>query len=462
MDWDDAVPPPVRRASREALHLQTALDDFLRDHDDFDRAHDDAAPPPIRRLRAPSSGASSSKTSTKSPVASPKSPGRPPSRTVVLPYIPYNDAPPPSPSRTPAPRPDPPRSPQTQTSKGPAPASSTQVPPLPCKSPRRLRLDLESKPERSKPDPQSSKQDPQIWQQPLLSPRAQNFSHPFNKLPERQSRPPLLSSTSQPSSQPKYANTSSFRNPPRPLSYKNNYRMPHNLRRWSSLETIDSVQTHELSRENSLEGSESTHTTDTTTTSNSRRQYLSFYNEDDDEDEDEDPMAGSLPSTPSTSFVPLPRTPSENSRPRSSASSSIQSTSTTTQGSGPRKSTAASIIRKLRGKSEPEPLLTPESLEIEKRISLDQRSHSNSSNSIMTISSGRPSDGAFAGFSQGSGSQLSVSSKDWRSSNFDTSGLSEAELKKCRKKGINPALYAEMKAARKGRFVSPIGGNTFI
>ena len=52
----------------------------------------------------------------------------------------------------------------------------------------------------------------------------------------------------------------------------------------------------------------------------------------------------------------------------------------------------------------------------------------------------------------------------WSSSEYDISGLSAAELKKLRKKGINPALYAEMKAARKGKgkWVGPLVGNTFI
>lgn len=52
----------------------------------------------------------------------------------------------------------------------------------------------------------------------------------------------------------------------------------------------------------------------------------------------------------------------------------------------------------------------------------------------------------------------------WSSSTHDTSGLSRAEIQKLRKKGINPALYAEMKAARKGKgkFIGPLVGNTFI
>jgi len=52
----------------------------------------------------------------------------------------------------------------------------------------------------------------------------------------------------------------------------------------------------------------------------------------------------------------------------------------------------------------------------------------------------------------------------WSSSDYDVSGLSAAEINKLRKKGINPALYVEMQAARKGKWkwVSPIVGNTFL
>jgi len=54
--------------------------------------------------------------------------------------------------------------------------------------------------------------------------------------------------------------------------------------------------------------------------------------------------------------------------------------------------------------------------------------------------------------------------KDWKSSEFDVSGLSEKKLAKLKKKGINPQLYMEMKAARggKGRLVGPLVGNTYI
>ncbi|KAF2441801.1 hypothetical protein P171DRAFT_446626 [Karstenula rhodostoma CBS 690.94] len=439
MDVDDDVPPP-----REIVDLQNAIDDF--NLEDGDSSDDEAAPPPIRRPRTTLSGASPPTNVSKSPVASPKRTGStprqsaaaprfatPPTWMVASPYPQYNDLIS-VPTRTPAPEPD--RIPPLRVNTTSSPLPSRCAPPLPSKSSRRSQLEPESlKPNRSN--------------------HARNFSHPFKKQLQLQPQP-QPQSQSQSQSQPKYAKTASFRNPPRPLSYRNSSRAPYSLRRWSSLETIDSVQTtQELSRENSIDGSESTRTE---TSSSSKRQYLSF----DDDGEDGDSIIGDIPRTPPASSVPIPRTPSDHSRPESSASSPVRSTSTTTQGSGSKRSATASIMKRLKGDRTPEPLLTPESLAIEKRISLDQSSRTNSSNSTMTISSGRPSEFTFPGSSHGSTSQLSVSSKDWKSSNFDISGLSEAELKKCKKKGINPALYAEMKAARKGRFVSPIGGNTFI
>ncbi|KAK0897818.1 hypothetical protein LTR91_020663 [Friedmanniomyces endolithicus] len=61
-------------------------------------------------------------------------------------------------------------------------------------------------------------------------------------------------------------------------------------------------------------------------------------------------------------------------------------------------------------------------------------------------------------------SSSSSSTMPWSSSEYDVSGLSPSEIRKLRKKGINPALYAEMKAARKGKgkWVGPLVGNTFI
>ena len=58
----------------------------------------------------------------------------------------------------------------------------------------------------------------------------------------------------------------------------------------------------------------------------------------------------------------------------------------------------------------------------------------------------------------------SLTSSDWKSSEYDISGLSEKKLAKLKKKGINPQLYMEMKAARggKGKLVGPLVGNTYI
>lgn len=457
----DGVPPPIRRASRDSLALHKTLDHLHLDSHSFD--DDEAEPPPIRRHRTSSSGPSPSKRPFKFAVASPtrSKPGpaqaaippavaTPPARTLVLPY-PQHDPPSPSSLARNIPAPMPSQRPELRVNTSPAPAPDTQTPPLPPKSPLRSRL-----------EPQHPKSD---------GPKhARNFSHPFK---DRAQFPTQ--------SQPKYANTSSYRNPPRPLSYRNSPRMPYSLRRWSSLETIASVQTiqelereNSLEEENSLEDSESIHSTHTSSTANtpgSKRQYLSFYDGDDDDADDveseaedgiETLVATNVSSTPPDSSVAVSLSPSDLSRSQSSASSSRHSASTTTQGSGSKKSTATSIIQRLKRNKEPEPLLLPDHLEIHKRVSIDQRSRTNSATSSMTISSGRPSDIGVTGFSQGSQSQLSVSSKDWKASDFDTSGLSEAELKKCKKKGINPSLYAEMKAARKGRLVSPIGGNTFI
>lgn len=67
--------------------------------------------------------------------------------------------------------------------------------------------------------------------------------------------------------------------------------------------------------------------------------------------------------------------------------------------------------------------------------------------------------------SEGGGEGDSESDRSkWKSSDHDTSGLSHSEIQKLRKKGINPALYAEMKAARKGRgkWAGPLAGNSFL
>jgi hypothetical protein len=119
-----------------------------------------------------------------------------------------------------------------------------------------------------------------------------------------------------------------------------------------------------------------------------------------------------------------------------------------------------SILKKLKSGKRKDSVGTDggtDRLVIERTVSVDQTSYrSNSSSASNTISSGTlsrypPSE---AGNSR--------SSSQWTASSHDTSGLTPEELKKCKKKGINPALYAEMKAARKGKWTSPIAGNTFL
>ncbi|KAK5138344.1 hypothetical protein LTR08_003405 [Meristemomyces frigidus] len=116
-----------------------------------------------------------------------------------------------------------------------------------------------------------------------------------------------------------------------------------------------------------------------------------------------------------------------------------------------------SVISELPG-SQPPPLPKKKG-KIVQRISIDQQS------SRMSVSS--------RGTAEDDTSHHTVSvdceggyvpEGNWSSSGYDVSGLSIAEITKLRKKGINPALYAEMKAARKGKnkWVGPLVGNSFI
>lgn len=62
----------------------------------------------------------------------------------------------------------------------------------------------------------------------------------------------------------------------------------------------------------------------------------------------------------------------------------------------------------------------------------------------------------------------SISSSEWKSSDFDTSDLTVEQIHKLKKKGINPALYAEMQQAKnrngKGKKlrIGALTGNTFL
>ncbi|KAF2656805.1 hypothetical protein K491DRAFT_358670 [Lophiostoma macrostomum CBS 122681] len=336
MDLDDAVPPPIRRSSREALQLQESLQLSSDDSDD------EAVPPPITRRRSASLG---------SPGTTPK-----------------HQAPPPVPNKSPL-------RPHTEPRQG-------------------------------------------------SSRSARNFSHPFK---ERFAQ-------SNPSPAP-------HRRPIKPIPYRNNARIPHSLRRWSSLETIESVNEapsiHEdIPHRPSIESDSTSFST--VEEESSYRSGRSVASQTRSEE------------THSIRSIVTP-TPSATGSSSGSMARPIMLH---------KYSSGSSILRRLKPNKFSEPLMLPQHLEIEKTVSFDQTSQrSNSSSSTMTISSGRPSEG---GYGSSAASNRSTNSQDWKSSEFDTSSLTASELKKCKKKGINPALYAEMKAARKGKWVSPIGGNTIL
>jgi hypothetical protein len=408
MDYDDAAPPPIRRASRSGPRQTLTLDLYepLEDLHIQDSDSDDAAPPPIRLRKPGPTDSTRSKMSTK--------------------------------------------------------------PPLPSKNP------LRSRTVPSIPDPRSS-----------------DFSHPIRAPP-----------------QPRTAYSIPNRKPSRSISYRSNPRLPPSLRRCSSLETIDSVTTTASGDDEDIRdapeypGSEestlpspyfldevdSTLATPTSLADSFAKPSPLFSHQRIDsattvpaiEHESprryeysrvehhypvEDPQFYShmysiadeeVSSSPQVSLS------SERSSDCSSDRTSAPTTSTSARPSVSATRSTSSVLRRLRPKKIREPLLTPQHLEIEKTVEFDQQSQRTSSlSSTMTISSGRPSE-LGAALPSSSTSQHSQSSREWKASSFDTTTLSEAELKKCKKKGINPALYAEMKAARKGKFISPIGGNTFL
>ncbi|KAF2692243.1 hypothetical protein K458DRAFT_11696 [Lentithecium fluviatile CBS 122367] len=410
MDYNDAAPPAIRRASRSSSGKTLTLDLYepLEDLHIENSGSDEAAPPPIR-------------------LKKPASPKPQPSRILSL---------------------------------KPAP------PPLPRKNPLRSRPDLLKSP-----------------------PRSRNFSHPIRE----QFQPQLH--TVQPISNRKPSSTVSYRSNPRCLP---------SLRRWSSLETIDSVTTTA-----SVEDASSGDEPESPVAQESPLPSPLFFEDIDSAFATSTSLADPLTKLSplfshnridSTTTVPttrhdIPRdepdyvpsqdlrstshiptivnededdgdsarlsAPSEQSSHASSGSSSLPSSSTPARPGRSARPSTATMLRRIKPKPR-EPLLTLQHLEIEKTVEFDQHSQrTNSSSSIPTISSGRPSELDYKGPSS-STSQQSLSSRGWKSSNFDTTTLSKAELKKCRKKSINPALYAEMKAARKGKLVSPIGGNTFL
>jgi hypothetical protein len=219
-------------------------------------------------------------------------------------------------------------------------------------------------------------------------------------------------------------------------SFRSNRRLPPHLRRRTSLETINSV---------------------TTTASNAS-----------DEDEP-DPTEARAPSpyffTLEDDPAPTPVPSDAHSLDSSFRSSSISSQQSAKQAVTPVNSRDAephspkSLFRKMTHRKSNDQTSVPERLVIERKVSFDRISHrsslSGSNQEFPLEQSLNP------GLIDAQRSQ-SGSSSGWSASNFDITSLSEADIKKCKKKGINPALYAEMKAARKGKWTSPIAGNTFL
>ncbi|KAK6439456.1 hypothetical protein LTR95_004346 [Oleoguttula sp. CCFEE 5521] len=118
----------------------------------------------------------------------------------------------------------------------------------------------------------------------------------------------------------------------------------------------------------------------------------------------------------------------------------------------------------------PAPTLPPKSPRIVKRTSFDQTS---SHLSILSSTSAGAPSRAGQWEDNASHHTLSVNGdvgekmdpvKRFNSSDHDISELSEKEIAKLKKKGINPQLYLEMKAARKGKgkWIGPLVGNTYM
>jgi hypothetical protein len=274
---------------------------------------------------------------------------------------------------------------------------------------------------------------------------ARKYSYPLLQLEQEPE------GTTSPDPAPLIEPPTSRRHPRGLVSYRNNKRelknmkkLPPHLRRQTSLETINSV---------------------TTTAS------------DDQSEDAHDPPEAEAPSSEWYNLEddsysnPPPSIMSKSSSTHSSAGSSRQSITPVETPLGyasldhhtPQSLFRKMLPRKLSDKTQAGPP-SPTRLVIEKTTSIDR----SSSSITLSGSTSSPSEEYRSLHSileenqrHRSGSKSSGSSK-WSASDFDISTLSEAEMKRCKKKGINPALYAEMRAAKKGKWTSPIAGNTFL
>ncbi|KAF1921929.1 hypothetical protein BDU57DRAFT_66984 [Ampelomyces quisqualis] len=219
-------------------------------------------------------------------------------------------------------------------------------------------------------------------------------------------------------------------------SFRSNKRLPLHLRQRTSLETIASVTTTQsiASDEDEADPPEAS----------APSPYL-FTLEDDATATPVPPDAPSLASSTHLSSVSLQYSAKPTITPLNSRESEPHS--------------PKSLFQKMTRRKQSESSALPDRLVIERKISFDRTSHRSSlggSKESLPLE-GPSSPGLF-----NTGCSQSSSSSEWSASNFDISALSEAEIKKCKKQGINPALFAEMKAARKGKWASPIAGNTFL
>ena len=101
------------------------------------------------------------------------------------------------------------------------------------------------------------------------------------------------------------------------------------------------------------------------------------------------------------------------------------------------------------------------SMSIMKRVSVDQQSER------MSYSTDRDQVEDTASHhtvSEDGDSSIEIGD-EWRSSDYDTSGLTDKQIRKLIRKGVNPALYAEMEAAKKkgkNKLIGPLLGNSFL
>ncbi|CAO2658769.1 Nn.00g064920.m01.CDS01 [Neocucurbitaria sp. VM-36] len=343
MDYDDAIPPAIRRSPRAALEVQTRMAQRQYDYDDSDETSepdsDDAIPPPISRSRSASLDSELS-------------------------------------NHTPS------------SSINPLRAHPVNAQPAPARPPQ--------------------------------------FSRPFREQPQYVSSP----------APPPLPAPSPRRRPRGLMSYRNNKKLPLHLRRQPSLETINSVTT--------------------TASVTPSEDFL-----DPPEAEAPSPDHFTLEDDPPATPVPTSTTSKSSSIYSWSESSRHSSTpaSTPLEFTSLENHSTPSLFRKMMPHKTEEPPRTPTRLIIERTVSFDRTSH-RSSLSRPNVSL-QPERSLDSGFFDVERSQ-SGSSGEWSASSFDISDLTEAEIKKCKKKGINPALYAEMRAARKGKWTSPIAGNTFL